>query len=239
MEQNDLKATELDKMTCSYNLQMLKAALTYFPPQQKRLLSILVKMQELKNTFRLISSPDGMNSLSICSTPEDAPKQGFFDIWNELRNYGSPEQKKVFDRLNQVIQLSSMYEQMTQAAPKESNFPESPSFQAEDILQKVYAPMEAPQAEPIQMKRVVAETQQMQTQQPSDKKTQIKEELSSDLTAASLSSPSGNQSTNKNTDFRTYIRDSLSPENKILFDSYSAMFHSSGTISGKETTTHE
>ncbi len=239
MEQNDLKATELDKMTSSYNLQMLKAALTYFPPQQKRLLSILVKMQELKNTFRLISSPDGMNSLSICSTPEDTPKQGFFDIWNELRNYGSPEQKQVFDRLNQIIQLSSMYEQMAQASPRESNFPDPPSFQAEDILQKVYAPMETTQTEPIQMRPAAAEPLQMQTTQASGEKAQINDELSSDLTAASLGSPSGSQKNNKSTDFRTYIRDSLSPENKILFDSYSAMFHSSGTISGKETTTHE
>ncbi|MCI8275760.1 MAG: hypothetical protein HFI66_09165 [Lachnospiraceae bacterium] len=190
MEQMDLKATELDKMTCSYDLQMVKAALTYFPPQPKRLLSVLIKVQELKNTLRLVSGVEDAGFLNICSTPESTPKQGFFDIWNEIKDYGSPEQQKMFERLNQAIQLSSMYEQMSKAAPQ------------------------------------AAEQTDGQT-----------DDLSPDLTAASLADdlPSSSEKSARKPDFRTCIRNSLSPENQALFDSYSAMFHSPETLSGKET----
>ena len=64
MEQDDLKATELDRMTSSHELQMLKAALSYFPAGPRRLLSLVIKARELKNTVELFSSPD---ALSICS----------------------------------------------------------------------------------------------------------------------------------------------------------------------------
>ena len=67
MEQDSFKATELDKMTSGYNLQMLKAALAYFPASQKRLLSVLVKFHELKNTVNLFSSPEAADALSIFS----------------------------------------------------------------------------------------------------------------------------------------------------------------------------
>jgi hypothetical protein len=201
LEQMDLKATELDKMTCSYDLQMLKAALTYFPPQPKRFLSLFIKVQELKNTFRLVSASETAGFLNICSTPESTPKQGFFDIWNEIKDYGSPEQQKMFDRLSQAIQLSSMYEQM-QAASGNTEQPDTPP----------------PRATP---------------EEPSISSQE--EELSQDLAAASLSDTPPVPGTGKEADFRTCIRNSLSPENQALFDSYSAMFHSQKTFSEKET----
>ena len=120
LQQEDLKATEFDKMTCSYNLQMLKAALSYFPSGQRRLLSLLIKLQELQNTVRLFSSPDRMEALSICSAAEGVPKRGFFDILSEIKDYGSPEQKKAFEQFQQFIQLSSLYEQMSQTSPQNS-----------------------------------------------------------------------------------------------------------------------
>ncbi|MCI8466068.1 MAG: hypothetical protein HFI63_09480 [Lachnospiraceae bacterium] len=230
-----MKATELDKMTCSYDLQMLKAALSYFPPQPKRLLSIFVKVQELKNTFRLISSPENISSLNICSTPEGVPKQGFFDIWNEIKDYGGPEQQKMFERLNQIIQISSMYEQMSQA---------------QTTGEPVYSETHASSFTPFRAKQAETEPSGIK---PAPQNEQ--DESASDLAAASLSeslaepstqavasspvSPSAHASSSVlespgKSDFRTYIRSSLSPENQALFDSYSAMFHSSGTFSGKE-----
>lgn len=211
MEQKDLKPTELDKMTCSYDLQMLKAALTYFPPQPKRLLSVLIKIQELKNTLCLISSTESAGYLNICSTPESTPKQGFFDIWNEIREYGSPEQQKMFDKINQAIKLAGMYEQMTQAA---SGTPEQPDSDTSRTAPQTGMPVQA--EDPLS--------------------SDIEEESASGLAAASLentvSPPSKDQ---RRPDFRTYIRNSLSQEDQVLFDSYSAMFHSLDIHSGKET----
>lgn len=203
MEQKDLKATELDRMTSSYDLQMLKAALTYFPPQPKRFLSVFVKMQELKNTLNLISSAENDGFLNICSTPEDVPKQGFFDILNEIKEYGSPEQQKMFDRMNQAIKLAGMYEQMAQTAAgsqeRSNTYAAGPEPSPEDSP--------APESD---------------------------EEFSSDLAAASLKETASSQTEQRQPDFRAYIRESLSPEDQVLFDSYSAMFHSQNSPFEKE-----
>ena len=117
LEQDDLKATMLDKMTCSYDLQMLKAALSYFPPSQKRLFSILIKIQELQNTMRLFASPDSSEALSACSAGGDEPKRGFFDVFNEIKDYGSPRQRQIFSRFNTMLQLMYLYEQTAPADP--------------------------------------------------------------------------------------------------------------------------
>lgn len=222
MEQIDLKATELDKMTCSYDLQMLKAALAYFPPQPKRFLSLLVKMQELKNTFRLVSASESTGFLNICSAPESEPKQGFFDILNEIKEYGSPEQQKMFDRLNQAIQLSSMYEQMSQTASENARRPEQPGA----TVSREQPPQNATQSGPEQRRAAAARIK------PSEQEPDREEP---DLAAASLSAAPPIPESVKGPDFRTCIRNSLSPENQALFDSYSAMFHVSENLSGKET----
>ena len=105
MEQDDLKATELDRMTSSHELQMLKAALSYFPAGPRRLLSLVIKARELKNTVELFSSPD---ALSICSV---SGQRGFFEALSEIKEYGSPEEKRSFERLETMIQLLSLYRQ--------------------------------------------------------------------------------------------------------------------------------
>ncbi len=209
MEQMDLKATELDKMTCSYDLQMAKAALAYFPPQPKRLLSVLIKVQELKNTLRLISS-ENAGFLNICSTPESTPKQGFFEIWNEIKDYGSPEQQKMFERLNQAIQLSSIYEQMSQASSPGAEWQEGP------------VPRSAEETAPERAKPVSEE----------EPPAPAEDESAPGLAAASLADglPSSRPAPAKKPDFRSCIRESLSPEDQALFDSYSAMFHSAETL---------
>lgn len=179
MEQDSLKATELDKITCSYNLQMLKAALGYFPPSQRRLLSVWIKAQELKNTMNLFSSPNPADILNICSIQESTPKKGFFDVLSEIMEYGSPEQKQAFNRFNTMLQLASLFEQSEQS--KEA---------------------------------------------PPEESTPVSEELS----AASLDTSDS---------FQTYIRSSLTEEQKTLFDSYRAMFHSFNNSTEKESLSHE
>ena len=200
MEQDDLRITELDKMTSSYSLQMMKAALTYFPPAPKRLLSVLIKVQELKNTMELFSKDP--QTLGICAVPEDTPKQGFFDVLNEIMEYGSPEQKQAFHRFNTLLQLASMYEHMpsdntasTEGSPSVKNA-ETDNTNAENIE---------------------------------------KQELSAASLATGSDPVSKGCTDNSEGTFRTYIRNSLTEEQKTLFDSYCAMFHSLGSFAGKES----
>ncbi|QNM06292.1 hypothetical protein [Qiania dongpingensis] len=204
MEQDSFKATELDKMTSGYNLQMLKAALAYFPASQKRLLSVLVKFQELKNTVNLFSSPEAADALSICSASEGAPKKGFFDVLNEIKDYGSPEQKKAFDRLNYIIQLSSLYDQMPQGGAA---------------------------AEPAGQTREEPAPFTVVSGQPA---AEEEEKATLSAASLDPDSPSGPSSSEADDDFRSFIRGSLSSSQQALFDSYSAMFHSLNNAPGKE-----
>ena len=43
-----------------------------------------------------------------------------FGKMSEIKDYGSPEQKKAFEQFQQFIQLSSLYEQMSQTSPQNS-----------------------------------------------------------------------------------------------------------------------
>ena len=185
MEQDDLKATELDRMTSSYSLQMMKASLSYLPTAPRRFLSLFIKMQELKNTMDLFSSPD---ALSICSAGHS---QSFYDAISDIKEYGSPEQRRSFERMENLIQFFSLYEQsQSETAPRQPSYGEQ--SESGGII-------------PFEKNR----------------KT---------LSAASLPSQP---------DFREYVRNTLTPENQALFDTYTAFFHSLGNLSGKEPDDHE
>ena len=182
-------------MSSSYSLQMMKAALTYFPPAQKRLLSVLIKVQELRNTIDLFSPSENTQALNICAVPEDSPKQGFFDVLSEIMEYGSPEQQKAFHRFNTLLQLFSMYEEMSSDDTDEKN----------------------------------SDTHTEKTE------ASIKEELTAASLEAGSEPPTEGSPDNSGGTFRTYVRNSLTEEQKSLFDSYCAMFHSLGSIAGKES----
>ncbi len=192
MEPEDLKVTELDRITCNYNLQMLKASLSYLPPSGRRLLSIWIKLRELRNTVRVFETPDADELLSACNVSEAEPKRGFFDVLNEIKDYGSPEQRQTFDRFSQMIQMISLYEQMNQAAPPEKERAGGDTKTAsggESLLEAASlsgAPSEAPEA------------------------------------ASSQADPS---------DFRAYVRKTLPPEKRQLFDTYTTLF---GPLIGKK-----
>ena len=68
----DLKMTDLDYLTASPHLQMIKAALPYIHVPEQRFFSLMVKISELERTVRLFQeTEDGM--VGICSLEEDEP----------------------------------------------------------------------------------------------------------------------------------------------------------------------
>lgn len=103
-----LKITELDSRVGNPRLQMLKAALPYLPPEGQRLAAILTKWFEFQTTLRLFEDPEEI--LSICEVKETPP--GPFGILNEIKKYGSPEDKSRIEFAQNFIQAMNLYRQM-------------------------------------------------------------------------------------------------------------------------------
>lgn len=103
-----LKITELDSRVGNPRLQMLKAALPYLPPEGQRFAAILTKWFEFQATLRLFEDPE--ESLSICEVKETPP--GPFGILNEIKKYGSPEDKSRIEFVQNFIQAMNLYRQM-------------------------------------------------------------------------------------------------------------------------------
>ena len=199
---DDLKATGLDLATCRYSLQMLKAALFYFPPPLRRTLSLWIKAQEFQNTVELFRDSSESEVLAACSMTEAKAPQSFFDLFSEIKDYGSPEQRQAFDRFSNLLQVLSLYEQFRQTS-------DSGSVTTDEI---------DPSADVSGFEAAGHETVE-----PSP---QFSEPVISGepvLKAASLNRPAPG-ATAPSEGFSAWIRDGLAPEKRRLFDAYQAMF---------------
>ena len=83
MNQTDsYKLTDLDYLIGDHRLQMLKAALPFLSIPQQRALSLAVKFQELRRTYRLFSDEETA-SLGVCSL-DAPPKNGLSSAQNSV-----------------------------------------------------------------------------------------------------------------------------------------------------------
>ena len=90
----DLKMTDLDYLTASPHLQMIKAALPYIHVPEQRFFSLMVKISELERTVRLFQeTEDGM--VGICSLEEDEPSSPI-DMLNAMKPYGTPQNLSIW-----------------------------------------------------------------------------------------------------------------------------------------------
>lgn len=102
MNKGRIAQTPLDQLVCSEDSQMLKAAIPYFPPEAQRMLAVLMKYQELRNTISVFSPEKA--SLSICSAPTtNDPLEMLQDIQNFC--YGEKKQK-----IDQILNLFATVE---------------------------------------------------------------------------------------------------------------------------------
>lgn len=91
--ESDLKMTDLDYLTASPHLQMIKAALPYIHVPEQRFFSMIVKLSELNRTMKLFEQKeDGM--VGICSLEENASDSPL-DMLNAMKPYGTPESRNL------------------------------------------------------------------------------------------------------------------------------------------------
>ena len=84
--------TPLDQMLAQDSLQMLKAAVPYFPADAQRVFALYVKMMELSHTIAMFSGgPAELMMKSGTSQP--------LDILQQLRTYAGESQKEMIDQI--------------------------------------------------------------------------------------------------------------------------------------------
>ena len=216
---DDLKATGLDLATCRYSLQMLKAALFYFPPPLRRTLSLWIKAQEFQNTVELFRDSSESEVLAACSMTEAKAPQSFFDLFSEIKDYGSPEQRQAFDRFSNLLQVLSLYEQFRQTSDSGSVTTDEIDPSA-DVSGFEAAGHETVEPSPQFSEPVISGDSSGEP---------VLKAASLNRRAPEAAAPSGG--------FSALIRDGLAPEKRRLFDAYQAMFRPIiGGASRKEET---
>lgn len=112
MNQTDsYKLTDLDYLIGDHRLQMLKAALPFLSIPQQRALSLAVKFQELRRTYRLFSDEETA-SLGVCSL-DAPPKNGSpKEMLKAIRPYGNPREREVIDMAQNLMDGQTPIEQL-------------------------------------------------------------------------------------------------------------------------------
>lgn len=116
--ESDLKMTDLDYLTASPHLQMIKAALPYIHVPEQRFFSMIVKLSELERTMKLFEQKeDGM--VGICSLEEDASSSPL-DMLNAMKPYGTPQEQEFIDLIVNFLQGSRIYQSYRESAGDDS-----------------------------------------------------------------------------------------------------------------------
>lgn len=114
-QEQTLKMTDLDYMTASPHLQMIKAALPYINVQEQRIFSLLVKVSELERTMKLFTDKEE-GALGICSLEKDEPSSPL-DMLNAMKPFGSQDEQDFIDLIANFLQGSRLYQSYSQATP--------------------------------------------------------------------------------------------------------------------------
>ena len=87
--------TPLDQMLAQDSIQMLKAAVPYFPADVQRVFALYAKMMELSHTIAMFSG--GPAELMMMSEESGASQP--LDILQQLRTYAGESQKEMIDQI--------------------------------------------------------------------------------------------------------------------------------------------
>ena len=94
-EEHTSPMTPLDQMLAQDSLQMLKAAVPYFPAGVQRVFALYAKMMELSHTISMFSG--GPAELTMMS--EQPRSSQPLDILQQLRTYAGDSQKETIDQI--------------------------------------------------------------------------------------------------------------------------------------------
>ncbi len=101
----NIQMTEFDSMVAEPRLQMIKAAIPYLPLPQQRLMSIMVKMQEL-NHIRSLYAEGELSAMGLSS---GSRQTSFVEIIQAMKPYAGPKEREMIEMFeNLQIMLQAM-----------------------------------------------------------------------------------------------------------------------------------
>lgn len=110
--------TELDRQSFQGTSQMLKAAVTYMDPSSGKMLAMLARMMELKQTINLFNQ----EQISICSVPPDGHRPGIEEVLKDIRKYCAPAEAEQIDQFLNILNAVRLYNQYNELT-KNTDFP--------------------------------------------------------------------------------------------------------------------
>ena len=106
MENDNLfEPTIFDTLTQTRQIQMLKTAVPYMNPAQKRQFAILIKYMELQKAIQIFDFQN--NSISACGLPEEECNN--FNMLNDIRKYATSSEQEFIDTLTNLFSMLSLY----------------------------------------------------------------------------------------------------------------------------------
>lgn len=149
----DLKLTELDYLIGTHHSQMVKAALPYMNLPEQRLLSLMVKVNELQRTMQLFNGGE-MSAMGL-TPPKEKPSSPF-EMLNAIKPYGSTYEQDRIDVLVNIMQGFRLYRSYQETAQQNDVPPNTPGASTPpkppwEQLKGLLSPEQQSQMETIQM----------------------------------------------------------------------------------------
>ena len=102
--------TPIDEIANQNHLQLIKAAISFLPPQNQRALSLLIKVMELRNLSAFFQKQGSLHACNVGGTPASFP-----EMLAEMRNYCDGPELELIDQLGQMFSMMDLYAVMMQS----------------------------------------------------------------------------------------------------------------------------
>ena len=102
----DLKLTEFDYMMADPHLQMMKAAIPYLQPPQQRMISMMIKIQELQKTRSMFCDGE-VSAMGLSGSAKQ--KASPMELLQVIKPYANPREREMIEMLeNLQIMMQAM-----------------------------------------------------------------------------------------------------------------------------------
>lgn len=132
--------TEFDDLICDHHLQILKAAIPYFPAHGQQILSLYAKSLELSNTMQLLRREESQ-TVGICSISEN--KKNTSEMLNTIKKYCTDSEREMLDLFMNFFSAFRMYHSYQELFPREgqnANTSRESSANPMDALKNMLTP---------------------------------------------------------------------------------------------------
>lgn len=125
-ENQDLKKADLDHLIGDNRSQMIKAALPYMDVPEQRVMSLMVKVGELKRTIQLFKEGE-VASMGICSL--DKKSASPLEMLNTIKPYGTPSEQEFIDLICNFMQGFHLYRSYQETMDSSEKPPQKPPLE--------------------------------------------------------------------------------------------------------------